>query len=46
MAAEEVPSVYIANPVHRVALRNHIQGYRYVGLLGYDLAFYHLRVQK
>ncbi|GAB4568207.1 MAG: ABC transporter substrate-binding protein [Anaerolineae bacterium] len=43
---EDAPSLYIANPAHRIAYRNHVKGYTYVGLLGYDLSFYTLRIEK
>lgn len=40
------PSIYIANPMHRIAYRDYVKGYHYVGLLGYDIAFYDFTVQK
>lgn len=39
------PSVYVVNPVHRIAMRDRVEGYVYVGLLGYDLNFGRLRLK-
>jgi len=36
----------VANPMHRIALRDNVKGYRYVGLLGYDVAFYDFTVSR
>lgn len=44
LAAEVFPAVYFANPIHRVAVRKNVSGYTYVGLMGYDISFYSLRV--
>lgn len=46
MIVDQVPSVYVANPVHRIAYRDHVKGYRYVGLLGFDVAFYNFTIEK
>ena len=43
---EDAPSIYIANPAHRIAYRKHVKGYTYVGLLGWDLSFYTLRIER
>jgi peptide/nickel transport system substrate-binding protein len=43
---EDAPAVYISNPTHRIAYKNFVEGYKYVGVLGYDLAFYHLSIKK
>lgn len=43
---EDYPSIFVANPIHRIAFRDHVKGYRYVGLLGYDVAFYDFRIEK
>ncbi len=43
---EDAPSVYVANPLHRIAYRDYVKGYRYVGLLGFDVAFYDFTVAK
>ncbi|MFC4596843.1 ABC transporter substrate-binding protein [Cohnella hongkongensis] len=37
------PAVYISNPNNTIAYSKQVTGYRYVGLMGYDLAFYNLR---
>ncbi len=46
LIARDYPSIYVANPVHRIAFRDHVKGYRYVGLLGYDVAFYDFTIEK
>jgi peptide/nickel transport system substrate-binding protein len=46
LIVKDYPSLYVANPVHRIAFRDHVKGYRYVGLLGYDVAFYDFTIQK
>lgn len=46
LIAEQVPSIYVANPVHRIAFRDYVKGYRYVGLLGFDVAFYNFTIEK
>ncbi|UCH26931.1 MAG: hypothetical protein JSV66_04630, partial [Trueperaceae bacterium] len=43
---EDYPSLFIANPMHRIAFRDTVEGYQYVGLLGYDVAFYDFRVSE
>lgn len=45
MVMEDMPSVYIGNPLHRIAYQSRVKGYVDVGLLGYDLNFYHLTLQ-
>ena len=40
----DYPSIYVANPLHRIAYTNGLEGYNYVGLLGYDVAFYDFRL--
>lgn len=45
MVTDDAVSVYISNPTHRIAYRDHVDGYKYVGLLGYDLSFYHLSLK-
>ncbi len=44
--AKDAPSIYIANPLHRIAFRDYVKGYRYVGLLGYDVAFYDFTIAR
>ncbi len=46
MIAGDAPSIYVNNPVHRIAHAEYVKGYRYVGLIGYDLAVYYLTVDK
>jgi peptide/nickel transport system substrate-binding protein len=46
LVVKDYPSLYVANPVHRIAFRDHVKGYRYVGLLGYDVAFYDFTIEK
>lgn len=45
MATAAFPAVYVANPTHRVAMRKNVDGYTYVGLMGYDISFYSLMVK-
>jgi len=40
MITEDYPSLFVGIPVHTIAFADHVQGYSYVGLLGYDVAFY------
>jgi peptide/nickel transport system substrate-binding protein len=42
----DAPSIYVANPLHRIAYRTYVKGYRYVGLLGFDVAFYDFTIEK
>ncbi len=42
----DAPSLYIANPLHRIAFREYVKGYRYVGLLGFDNAFYDYTIAR
>jgi peptide/nickel transport system substrate-binding protein len=46
LIVDDYPSIFVANPVHRIAFRDHVKGYRYVGLLGYDVAFYDFRIER
>ena len=46
MATGEAPALYVYNSAHRMAMRDYVKGYTYVGLLGYDLSFWHLSVEK
>ncbi len=36
LVVEQVPSIFVSNPMHRVAHRDHLKGYTYVGLMGFD----------
>ncbi|MDQ7844670.1 MAG: ABC transporter substrate-binding protein [Armatimonadota bacterium] len=42
----DAPSIYVANPLHRIAFRNYVKGYRYVGLLGFDVAYYDFTIVR
>lgn len=42
---DNAPSIYVANPNHRIAFRDYVEGYTYVGILGYDLGFYYLSIK-
>jgi peptide/nickel transport system substrate-binding protein len=42
----EAASLFIANPEHRIAFRNRVKGYTFNGVLGYDLLFWQLRVER
>ncbi len=46
MITADYPSIYVANPIHRIAFSKRVTGYRYVGLLGYDVAFYDFRIAE
>lgn len=46
LIARDAPSIYIANPLHRIAFRDYVKGYRYVGLLGFDVAFYDFTIAR
>lgn len=39
---EKAPSIYVANATHNVAHASYVEGYTFVGLMGYDIAFYNL----
>lgn len=41
----KAPSIYIANPTHTIAYANYVDGYTFVGLMGYDIAFYNLSMK-
>ena len=45
LIVDNAPSIYVANPNHRIAFRDYVEGYKYVGILGYDLGFYNLSVK-
>jgi peptide/nickel transport system substrate-binding protein len=46
LVVADYPAIFVANPVHRIAFRDYVKGYRYVGLLGYDVAFYDFTIDK
>ncbi len=45
IVADEAAALFIANPLHRMAHRDRVNGYNFVGVLGYDLTWYPLRVE-
>jgi peptide/nickel transport system substrate-binding protein len=46
LVVQDYPSIFVANPLHRIAFRDYVKGYRYVGLLGYDVAFYDFTIER
>ncbi|MDR5694145.1 MAG: ABC transporter substrate-binding protein [Armatimonadota bacterium] len=46
LIVRDAPSIYVANPLHRIAFRDYVKGYRYVGLLGFDVAFYDFTIAR
>jgi peptide/nickel transport system substrate-binding protein len=45
IVADEAAALFIANPLHRMAHRDRVTGYTFLGVLGYDLTWYPLRVK-
>ncbi len=45
IVVEEAAALFISNALHRLAHRDRVTGYTFVGLLGYDLTWYPLRVK-
>jgi len=45
IVAEEAAALFIANPLHRMAHSDRVTGYTFVGVLGYDLTWYPMRVK-
>lgn len=45
LVTADAPSIYIVNPDHNVAFRDYVNGYTYVGIMGYDISFYHLTIE-
>ncbi|MCD5001662.1 ABC transporter substrate-binding protein [Enterococcus saccharolyticus] len=45
LITEKAPSIYVANPTHHIAYANYVEGYKFVGLMGYDIAFYNLNMK-
>jgi len=41
---EDAAALFIINPVHRIAYRDYVKGYDYIGILGFDLRFYNLDI--
>ncbi len=46
IVADEAAALFIANPLHRMAHRDRVEGYDFIGVLGYDLTWYPLRVEE
>lgn len=46
IVTEEAAALFIANPVHRIALSERTKGYKYPGILGYDLVFYNIMIEE
>ncbi|MCE4613167.1 MAG: ABC transporter substrate-binding protein [Desulfurococcales archaeon] len=44
IVTEEAASLFIINPMHRIAYRDYVKGYEYVGILGFDLRFSNLDI--
>lgn len=42
---DDAVSIYIANPTHRIAYRDWVKDYYHVGILGFDLNFYYLKLE-
>ncbi len=45
IVADEAAALFVANPLHRMAHRDRVTNYNFLGVLGYDLAWYTLRVK-
>jgi peptide/nickel transport system substrate-binding protein len=45
IVTDEAAALFIANPLHRMAHRDRVTGYTFVGVLGYDLTWYPMRVK-
>ncbi|MFQ5795429.1 MAG: ABC transporter substrate-binding protein [Candidatus Bipolaricaulia bacterium] len=43
---EDAASLFIANPEHRIAFRDYVKGYTFNGILGYDLFFWKIRIDR
>jgi len=41
---EDAAALFIINPIHRIAFRDYVKGYDYIGILGFDLRFYNLDI--
>jgi peptide/nickel transport system substrate-binding protein len=46
IVADEAAALFIANPLHRMAHRDRVKDYNFVGVLGYDLTWYPLRIEE
>jgi len=45
IVTDEAAALFLVNPVHRIAYRDWVKNYEYIGLLGFDLRFYNLRIE-
>jgi len=45
IVADEAGALFIANPLHRMAHRDRVTGYTFIGVLGYDLTWYPMQVK-
>jgi peptide/nickel transport system substrate-binding protein len=45
IVGDEAAALFIANPLHRMAHSDRVTGYTFVGVLGYDLTWYPMRVK-
>ena len=46
ITTDEAAALFVANPILRRAFRDYVKDYRYPGILGYDLVFYNLKIEK
>ncbi|UFJ39267.1 ABC transporter substrate-binding protein [Brevibacillus humidisoli] len=46
LITDDAVSLYIANPMHYIAYRDYVQGYKFLGILGYDVGFYYFTLKK
>lgn len=45
LVTADAPSIYIVNPDHNIAFQDYVKGYTYVGIMGYDISFYHFTIE-
>jgi peptide/nickel transport system substrate-binding protein len=43
---EDAAALFIANPIHRIAMRDYVKGYEFSGINPFDLVFYNLKLNK
>jgi len=44
--ADEAAALFVSNPVHRIAHRDWVKGYVFVGIMGFDFAWYNYTIEK
>ncbi len=44
--ADEAAALFVANPLHRIAYRDWVKGYEFYGVMGFDLSWYNLTIEK